>query len=476
MTDKVPSFGSYFDPYSQEHNSFENSQKLGGATQALIWIVSIIAGICTLGVGGLAVFRALVERVSKNLSKEQQGASKKAGQVFQDTMNHTNTPFPELCNSIKTDYPDVEIDSYKTVQDLEEKEGILDRIMEDKKGHLVRMYVKAGGDISKGSAKGATALDVLMKGFKAENTADQEMIFDSVEAGVETSKIALTSFLENCKDERLLGRVFFRIKSRQQKECFSDLQKEIIKGIGSIRDEKQQELNQWMDSFQEGSFIVDNGFKEKLYKFIEDGAVPSEEKRLWFLNACESKDRGLLEGLLAKIRKKKDSNNHFGYFQVQNEGLSLFAGQITEKLEIPLEKASEQLRVLSDDIHKTPQGQPINEETKRGMEALIDIGIVPSENNIQKWRENSAPEDKKWLNELFLNTLMLENIEKPRGTPLDEETKRLIGDLVKDGAKPAPKAVQCLLRFCSSDHELAWFNRLFSSIQREKRTEEFPLH
>lgn len=67
----MPSTVSYFNPLSQEHHAYRESLGLSQPKQALLWAVSILAGLLSLGVGGVAVFRLLSERFSKEMPSKQ---------------------------------------------------------------------------------------------------------------------------------------------------------------------------------------------------------------------------------------------------------------------------------------------------------------------------------------------------------------------------------------------------------------------
>lgn len=67
----MPSELSYFNPLSNDHHAYQQSLALSQPKQIFVWAVSIIVGLCTLGVGGVALFRVLNERFSKEMPSKQ---------------------------------------------------------------------------------------------------------------------------------------------------------------------------------------------------------------------------------------------------------------------------------------------------------------------------------------------------------------------------------------------------------------------
>ena len=182
MTDKVPSFSSYFNPFSQEHKALENSQKLGGVTQLVIWAVSIIAGICLPVVGGIALFRALVERVSTDLPPEVRETADKISKAasavictehIEDLQKDSKTQkFASLCQYIVKKYPQIDMSAYETIADLERAGHPLHFAVKEEDDRLLKKVLDAGADVTKVDGEGKTALDVLLLGDLSSGTND----------------------------------------------------------------------------------------------------------------------------------------------------------------------------------------------------------------------------------------------------------------------------------------------------------------
>lgn len=89
---------SYFNPFSNEHHALEDSKKLSDGQHALVWLASILLGSVTLGIGGVALFRALVGRATAEPTKKEEVA--KTRQVY----DYVKTK-PEVLKKIFGKYP-----------------------------------------------------------------------------------------------------------------------------------------------------------------------------------------------------------------------------------------------------------------------------------------------------------------------------------------------------------------------------------
>lgn len=90
----MPSISSYFNPLSSDHHSFKTLNNLSGDFAGLkkftAWTVAIITGAFTFGFGGVAVFRVLVGRFSKDAPTKQN--SKVTEHIETLGQEHLNTP------------------------------------------------------------------------------------------------------------------------------------------------------------------------------------------------------------------------------------------------------------------------------------------------------------------------------------------------------------------------------------------------
>jgi hypothetical protein len=116
----MPSVRSYFNPFSSQHHALREIGSVSAPKQGLIWAVSVIVGLMTLGVGGVATFRALTRHFSKiDLNDKLRDHQKQV----EKTAFKTQTTYLDVLNNY---YREHEGKGLKPVRDLiKGLEGVL---------------------------------------------------------------------------------------------------------------------------------------------------------------------------------------------------------------------------------------------------------------------------------------------------------------------------------------------------------------